>query len=245
LSGCTIAPMSNNGWKVLSHGPIEKLAENLWRVEGSLPGMSLRRVMTIARRADGRLVVHSAIALEEMAMKEIEALGKLSFLLVPNAFHRLDAPAFKKRYPELVVLTPKGARAKVAAKVAVDGTYEDFPPDQAVRLETLRGVKDGEGAMFVRSNDGETIVLNDVIFNMPKKPSDPLGWFFTTIMGSAPGPRTSRLFKLVAVNDKDALREDLMRLADTPDLVRVIVAHGEVAKGHEAAKAIKAATAYL
>jgi hypothetical protein len=237
--------MSNDGWNVLAHGPLENLAENLWRVEGSLRGMSLRRVMTIAKRADGRLVVHSAIALEDAAMREIEALGTLSFLLVPNAFHRLDAPAFKKRYPHLVVLTPKGARSKVAAKVAVDGTYEDFPPDPAVRLETLQGVKGGEGAMFVRSSDGETIVLNDVIFNLPKKPSDPLGWFFTTIMGSAPGARTSRLFKLVAVSDKKALREDLVRLSATPDLVRVIVAHGEMAKGEEAARAIKAATAYL
>jgi hypothetical protein len=237
--------MSNNGWNVLPHGPIEKLAENLWRVEGSLPGMSLRRVMTIAKRADGGLVVHSAIALEETAMHELEALGKPSFLLVPNVFHRLDAPAFKKRYPDIVVLTPKGARAKVATKVAVDGTYEDFPADQAVRLETLQGVKGGEGAMFVRSVDGETIVLNDVLFNMAKKPSDPLGWFFTTIMGSAPGPRMSRLFKLIAVDDKNALRADLARLSDTPNLVRVIVAHGEMAKGLEAAKAIKAGTAYL
>jgi hypothetical protein len=237
--------MSNNAWNVLPHGPIEKLAENLWRVEGSLPGMSLRRVMTIAKRADGRVVVHSAIALEEAAMKEMQALGKPSFLLVPNAFHRLDAPAFKKRYPDIVVLTPKGARAKVAAKVPVNGTYEDFPPDEAVRLETLQGVKGGEGAMFVRSVDGETIVLNDVLFNMQKKPSDPFGWFFTTIMGSAPGPRISRLFKLVAVNDKNALREDLVRLSSTPNLVRVIVAHGEMAKGPEASKAIRAGAAYL
>jgi hypothetical protein len=235
--------MSN--WNVLPHGPIEKLAENLWRVEGSLPGMSLRRVMTIAERTDGRLVVHSAIALEETAMKELEALGEPSFLVVPNAFHRLDAPAFKKRYPNIVVLAPKGSRTKIATKVAVDGTLEDFPPDGAVRLETLQGVNAIEAVMFVRSSDGETIVLTDVVFNMSKKPSDPLGWFFTTIMGSAPGPRMSRLFKGVAVKDKSALREDLVRLSGTPDLVRVIVAHGEMAKGQDAAKAIKAASEYL
>ncbi len=60
--------MSTAEWRVLAHGPAEPLAENLWRVEGALPGMSLRRVMTVAKRTDGRLVVHSAIALEEGAM---------------------------------------------------------------------------------------------------------------------------------------------------------------------------------
>src|SRR6266542_7018228 len=48
-----------NGWTVLAHDPIEKLAENLWRVRGSLPRMTLKRVMTVARLDDGRLVVHS------------------------------------------------------------------------------------------------------------------------------------------------------------------------------------------
>ncbi len=237
--------MPKDGWHVLPHGPVEELAENLWRIEGSLPGMSLRRAMTVAKCADGRLVVHSAIAANEGAMNEIEAHGAPAFLLVPSAYHRLDAQAFKDRYPGIVVLTPKGARARVAGKVAVDGTYEDFPKDAAVRLMTLKGVNDAEGAMLVRSRDGETIVLNDVVFNMPKKPSDPLGWLFTTVMGSAPGPRTSRLFKLMAVKDKKALRDDLLRLAATPDLVRVIVAHGSVATGLGAAQTMKAAAGYL
>ena len=43
-------------WNVLPHGPTQKLAENLWWVQGSLRGMSLKRVMTAARRTDGKLV---------------------------------------------------------------------------------------------------------------------------------------------------------------------------------------------
>ena len=31
----------NNDWRVLRHGPIEKLDNNIWCVTGSLPGMSL------------------------------------------------------------------------------------------------------------------------------------------------------------------------------------------------------------
>ena len=135
---------------------------------------------------------------------------------MPNGAHRLDAAAYKRRYPSLTVLAPRGARAKVAEKVQVDGTYEDFPQDDNVRFETLHGVSDSEGAMLVRSQDGTTVVLNDAVFNMDRK-RDPLGFFFTTLLGSAPGPRVSRLAKLVFIKDKAALRGDLERFAAIPD----------------------------
>jgi hypothetical protein len=231
-------------WTVLPHGRIEKLADNLWWVQGSLPGMSLKRVMTIARMRDGRLVIHNGIALEEPAMREIETFGAPAFLIVPNGGHRLDAPAYKKRYPDLQVFAPTGARAKVEEVVKVDGTYDQFPPDENVRFERLHGLNDSEGAMLVRSADGVTVVLNDAVFNMDRK-RDPLGFFFTTLLGSAPGPRVSRLAKLIYIKDKKALRSDLERLADTPDLARLVVAHEKVASGPSARAALRRACEYL
>jgi hypothetical protein len=238
-------PNADASWKVLPHDPVVTLAENLWWVEGSLPGMTLRRTMTVARRSDGRLVIHSAIAMNEAAMKELESWGRPAFLLVPNGWHRLDAPAFKLRYPSIKVLAPKGGVAKVADKVTVDGTFDDYPQDDAVRVEMLHGVKDNEGAMIVRSKDGVTVVLTDAMFNMEKKPGDTMGWLMTSLFGSAPGPRVSRLFKLMAVSDKKALAQDLERYAGTADLQRVIVAHGSVAKGRDASAALRAAATYL
>ena len=235
---------ANGEWNVLAHGPLEKLADNLWWVEGSLRGMSLKRVMVIARMRDGRLVIHNAIALEEARMKEIEALGQPSFLVVPNAVHRLDAPAYKARYPALTVVAPKGSRSKIERVVGVDLTYEQFPGDDTVRFETLPGVADAEGAMIVRSSDGVTLVLNDAVFNMDKK-RDFLGWFFTTLLGSAPGPRVSRLAKLLLVKDKLALRAELERLAELPELKRLVVAHEKVSHGPDAAAALRTAATYL
>jgi hypothetical protein len=241
-----LAPMTQDkaAWKVLPHGPIEKLAENLWWVSGSLPGMSLKRTMTVARLADGRLVIHSAIALADSAMRELEAFGTPGFMLVPNGWHRLDAPAYKARYPSLTVLAPVNSRAKVEEMVQVDGSFHDFPADDTVRLERLGGVDDREGSMLVRSNDGLTLVLTDAVFNMDKK-RDPLGYLFTTVMGSAPGPRVSRLAKLMLVKDKRALRADLERYAAQPDLTRLIVAHEKVASGPDARDALRRAATFL
>jgi len=228
-------------WSVLPHKPIEKLAENLWRVEGSLPGMPLERQMVVVRMTDGRLLLHSPIALEESGMKELEAWGPVAFIVVPGGFHRLDGARFRARYPAAKVLVPRGARAKVARKVAVDGTYEELPADPSVRFEALGGIGDVEGALVVRSADGTTVVLNDAVFNLPAKPPGLLGWLITTAFGSAPGPRVSRLFRHSAVESARELAASLERLAALPDLARVIVAHGVVASGPAAAETLRAA----
>jgi hypothetical protein len=237
-------PKATAKWEALPHGPLEKLAENLWRVSGSLPRMTLRRTMTIARLGDGGLVIHSAIALDDETMKKIEALGAPAYLIVPGAFHRKDAPAYKQRYPGVTVLAPRGARDKVVKVIPLDGTLEDFPKDHAIRFEPIAGIGDTEGAMLVRSADGITIVLGDVVFNMDRK-RDLLGFLFTTALGSAPGPRVSRLAKALMVKDGAALRADLERLAATPGLVRLIVAHEKVAQGAEASATLIAASKYL
>lgn len=231
-------------WTVLPHGPLEQLSDNLWHVSGNLSFGTLKRAMTIAKRSDGGLVVHSAIAMNDHEMKEIEKLGDLAYLVVPNDFHRLDAPRYKTRYPGIRVYAPRGGRKKIEDVVAVDGTYEDFPADAAVMLLPLAGTGDAEGVMRVESADGVTLVLNDAVFNLDAK-KDFLGWLFTTITGSAPGPRVSRLAKAALVKDRAAFKADLLRLADTPKLERVIVSHEKIARGKDAADVLRKAATFL
>jgi len=232
-------------WVVRPHGPLEKLTENLWRVEGTLPGMSLRRNMAIARMTDGLLVINSAIALEEPLMREIEAWGRPAFLVIPNRYHRLDLPAFKRRYPELRVLVPRGVRATVERVQRADGTFEDFPSNETVILSALDGIGDQEGVMTVESEDGITLILGDVVFNVDMK-TDFVGRLFATLAGSAPGPRVHRLFKLLVVKDRALLRRQLERLAETPRLKRLIVAHEKLTTGGpDAAAVLRKAATYL
>ena len=234
---------ANTTWTVIPHRPIEKLARSVWRVEGDLPGMPLKRVMTIAKRADGRLVIHNAIALDDAAMKEIEAWGEVGFLVVPNGYHRLDAKVFKDRYPNATVLCPRGSRKRVLEVVAVDGAYEDFPKDPLVSLETLEGVANAEGAMIVRDEDGTTLVLNDAVFNMPHR-SGFTGFVFKHVTQSSGGPKLSRIARWFLVKDAKALRASLERLADLPALKRVIVSHHETIV-HDPARTLREVAATL
>ena len=210
----------------MPHDPIEQLEENLWRVEGALPGMPLRRVMTVARRTDGALVIHNGIALDDASMRVIEAAGEPALLVVPNGYHRLDAPAYKKRYPKIQVVCPKAVTKRVADHVPVDHTYDTVPNDPDVTVRHVGGVKDAEGVMIVRHGDASSIVLNDLVFNMPHLPGF-TGWVLRWVTGSSGGPKVTRLGRWILVRDKRAFADDLRQLAATPGLRRVIVSHHE------------------
>jgi len=213
--------MTNATWKVQPHRPIEELEPNLWRVEGDLPGGGGTRVMTLARRRDGSLVVHSAIALEEDQMRRIEGFGRPELLVVPNGFHRIDAAAYKARYPGLRVVCPAGDWKRVSKAVAVDGTYSDVQGDEDVRLLRLEGTGDHEGVLEVRSPDGTTLVLNDVVNNLP-----PLRGFLSVMLSPSGRVCVPRIFRWFFVKNKGAFFACMERLAATPRLRRVIVSHG-------------------
>jgi hypothetical protein len=99
-------------WKVLPHGKLSEVDENILTVTGDIrmPMMSLPRRMTVVRLNGSRLIVFSAIALNEDEMTGLEAYGRPAFLIVPSDKHRLDARPWKNRYPAMQVVAPEGAR---------------------------------------------------------------------------------------------------------------------------------------
>ena len=119
-------------WRVLPHRPLAQLSERVWRLEGDLEDMPMKRVMTIARRGDGGLVVYNAIAADDPTMAAIEKLGEIRAILVPNGFHRLDAKIFHDRFPSAQVVCPAGARAKIEQVVPVTATCDAIASDGVV-----------------------------------------------------------------------------------------------------------------
>jgi hypothetical protein len=216
-------------WTVLPHDAWERLSDNVWTVAGALPDMALRRRMTAVKLADGRVVIHGAACLEEPAMRELEAWGEPAVLIVPNAFHRLDAHAWKSRYPKSTVLCPKDADAAVRKVVAVDGHYDAFPRDASVTLTPLAGMsrRVPEGVLTAVAGDGRaTHVFNDALFNHPHVAGFS-GWVMKTL-GSTGGPKVTGLMAMVGVSDRKALNAHYRALAATPALAFAVPGHGDV-----------------
>lgn len=218
-------PKAFKCWTVLSHGPIEKLNSNLWRIEGVLPNMQLKRQMLIAKLSDNTLMIHNAIALEDEFMAEIEAWGTIEYIVVPNSWHRLDCQNYKKRYPKAKVLCPEGALKNVQQVVEVAGSYDSFGCDKVVTLEHLDGIKKMEGILKVRTDSSTTLVFNDLIFNLEHQRG--FWGLLMRLIGTTGGPKVTRIMRLFAIKDKEALRAHLLMLATDPNLERIIPGHGK------------------
>jgi hypothetical protein len=214
-------------WKVLPHGRLIALDDGILSVEGRIhmPLMELPRRMTVVRLSDGRLVVWSAIALDEPAMATLEAFGKPAFLVVPNDHHRLDAKAWKQRYPQLQVIAPEGAREKVADVVAVDTTSPDFG-DSSVTFVTVPGTKGREAALVVQTSKGTTLVLNDLVGNV-RAASGIEGWLLRLAGFAGDDAQIPRVVKVALVKDAAELRTQLLQWAELPSLERILVSHGD------------------
>lgn len=213
-------------WKVLPHGQLTQVDEGILTVTGDLhmPLVDIPRRMTVVRLKDARLVIFSAISLDAVQMQELEAYGPPSFLVVPNDHHRLDAKSWKERYPSIRVVAPRGASKKVEEVVAVDTTDPQWE-DPNVQFVTVPGTHEREAALVVRTTNGTTLVLNDVIGNMPGE-SGFGGWFLRKMGFAGDEPHIPHPVKLLMVHDKAALRQQLLKWAEIDTLKRILVSHG-------------------
>jgi hypothetical protein len=216
-------------WTVLPHGKLKRLEHDLLSVSGTMnmpPMGEVTRRMTIVRLADGRLVIYSAISLDEVEMNALESYGAPAFLVVPGDIHRMDAKPWKDRYPSIKVIAPAGARDKIQEVVPVDATEVDFG-DPAVRFMTMPGTGDKEAVLVIETPSGTTVVLNDLIFDLANRPGFS-GWLFKMIGMTGDAPRIPFPVKLKQVTDKAAVSAQLEHWARLPNLQRVIISHGDI-----------------
>jgi len=111
----------------------------------------------------------------------------------------------------------------------VDGGLECLPKDAAWGGELLRGTAEREAVFVVRSGPaGEraSLVFNDALFNLGR--GSGLGGFVTRLIGSAPGPRVTRIARGFLFKDLRAGKVHYEQLASTPGLCRIIMSHGRI-----------------
>jgi hypothetical protein len=230
--------MASAAWKVAKHGPLVELAPGLFSVEAELKGLPVGRRMTLMQLSDGSLAAHSVVSCDESTMEAIEALGPLRFIVVPSSAHRLDAPAWKVRYPSAKVIAPERAVARVSAVVPVDGDYSLLPNDGALSSEIVEGAE-GEGVFVHRDAAGKvSLVFNDVFMNLPDKLPGFKG-FLLGVLGSTGGPKVTGIAKTFVVRDKARCAAHLRRLSELEGLTQIVPGHGAVV-AHDASRTLRA-----
>jgi hypothetical protein len=215
-------------WTVLPHGELTAVGDNILTVVGDIPmplGDFPRR-MTVVRLNDRRLVIYSAVSLEEDEMARLQAYGTLAFMIVPNERHRLDAGPWKDRYPQMVVVAPPGARKKVEQAAPVDATAVDFG-DPDVSFVEVPGTHGTEAALEVRGADGLTLVVNEIIGAIHGA-HGLRGWLLKLMGFAGEEAQIPAPVKMQFADGRAALAGQLRRWAQVPDLKRIIVSHGDI-----------------
>jgi hypothetical protein len=213
-------------WKVLPHGKLSAIDDDILTVVGDIkmPLMDLPRRMTVVRLNDSRLIIFSAIALDEDEMASLEAYGRPAFLIVPGDLHRLDAKIWKDRYPAMQVVAPEGARAKVEQAVPVDTVAPRFD-DPNVQFIAVPGTRGHEAALVVRSPNGTTLVLNDLVGNIHGE-SGFGGWLLRMAGFAGKEAQIPKVVKMTMIEDSAALRAQLLEWAQIESLTCILVSHG-------------------
>lgn len=92
------------------------VADRIWSLERPVwfSGARLRTRTTVVRLDDGSLLLHTPAPPTDALAEELRALGPVRWLLVPNCWHHLGAPAAAARFPEAKLVGPASALSRNA-----------------------------------------------------------------------------------------------------------------------------------
>lgn len=213
-------------WMVAPHGALREIEPGLLTVVGeiTMPLAKFPRRMTVIGLERGRTALYSPIPLREPEMQRIEALGDPAYLIVPNAAHRLDIRAFKRRYPKAKVVTAPGAKTAVEEAVAPVQTSARLGDD--VTIIAVTGTKGRELALLVRRKS-VSLITNDIIGNV-RSPSGVGGRLVNWLLRFGPTPHVPRDVRGALIADKAELAGQLRAWADIGLLKRILPSHGQI-----------------
>jgi hypothetical protein len=207
---------------------LRALAPDLWVVDRPQRffGLSVGTRMTVMRLADGSLMLHSPIALDDRVRHELDALGPVRFVVAPNRVHHLYAGDVAPSYPEARLWIGPGLEVKRPDLRYVAILDDEAPAEWRGQVDQVffRGRPyENEIVFFHRAS--RTLIMCDLAFNFgPTAPLTTRIWMSLMLSYGKFGP--SKLDPLL-IRDRPAARASLKKILAW-DFDRVIVAHGDV-----------------
>ena len=208
--------------------PLRALAPDLWVVERPqrFYGLEVGTRMTVIRLADGSLLLHSPVALDASLCAELDAVGRVRFVVAPNRVHHLYAGRVADRYPDARLWVAPGLERKRPDLTFVAVLGDDAPIAWRGQVEQVffRGRPyENEVVFFHRAS--RTLVLCDLAFNFGPRAAAPTRWLMRLLRSYGRfGPSTLDPW---LIRDRTAARTSLERILAW-DFDRVVVAHGDV-----------------
>ena len=157
---------------------LKPVADNIWivdsgpfRVAGVIP-VPVR--MTVVRLRSGDMLLHSPTRWTDLLQRDVETLGPLRHVVMPNPFHWFYARAWQSHCPAARVWAAEGTRSRLIVRLRgprIDAEIGDVPPadwTHDLEMVMIRGRVFREIAFFHRAT--RTAILTDLVVNLdPEK----------------------------------------------------------------------------
>lgn len=225
----------------------ELVRDQVWLAEYPvrLGGTRFNARMTLARRSDGAIVVHSPGPLDQRTRARIDELGRVAVIVAPGDFHHFHVTACQHAFLSAETWICPGVERKQPA-LRYDGLLGDVPPRCLAEDFTLASVFGrfmSEIAMLHRPS--RTLLLVDLIENFSDKTRGInwvlRAWWKLFGMWKVPGPAPEYRF---GWRDRAATCKTLERIL-TWDFERIVIGHGDLILDDANAVARRAWRRYL
>ena len=107
---------------------MKQLHADLWTTDAPLRffGLEVGARMTVVRLPDSKLLLHSPIAATEELVREVEAVGRVAYIVAPNRFHHLFVGEWQRVCPDALLYVAPGLDTK-RTDLAIEGVLGDEP----------------------------------------------------------------------------------------------------------------------
>ena len=163
---------------------------------------------------------------------ELSLLGKVAFIIAPNAFHHLYLQDCVQHYPEASVHVASGVEkqytnlnCQILTAVAPPQWREELQQLFFTGYATLKlsgSVAANEVVFFHK--ESKTLLLTDAAFHFV--PTSKLATFFAKLVGVF-GVLGPTLAEKLAIKNRQATREALQKVLEWP-FETVVMAHGQI-----------------
>jgi hypothetical protein len=205
-----------------------ELAKEIWIAERHqrFYGLEVGTRMTVIRLADGSLLLHSPISLDPELRRELDAIGRVRFVVAPNRVHHLHAGEVAHAYPEARLWVAPGLERKRPDLVFVGVLGDEAPAEWKAEVDQVffRG-RPYENEVVFLHRASRTLIMCDLAFNFGPRTAAPTRLLMKLLRSYGRfGPST---LDPLLIRDRRAARQSLERILAW-DFDRVVVAHGDV-----------------
>lgn len=206
--------------RIFPYSAPAQLATDLWQVTGAFGVPGVPRNMTVFRSRDGELVLYSVIAMHDDGMRQLEALGRPSVMVIPHRRHQMDAPFYKQRYPGLRVLAEDASRVR---GVGVDGKLDELSRF-GIEAYALPGNDYEDSVMDLPLEGGRALCVCESLTNLSTSGLTRI--LFKVLGPPGGGFGVARAVRLREIPGRALLRAWLLEQAERTDLRLLLFGHG-------------------